>query len=231
MSDITPADVTRPGVTTWKDGSMTWAVERAGVMGVIYDEKGMKRGRWAVWSPNASRPGGILTFTDDVEEAVDALLATLPAKASTVAETAGATVADVLDEAANLTADWVGRGRRAVFQTPPQDGDAVLTGPAVTVIRETLAARTEGTATPPAEPTPGQPEWRTLKGLAAPFFLYGFERGGHWHPAGDRKQVTGQPLRITRVWMSRGLRHAEDETGRELSLFGAAGKYWTAPLA
>ncbi|MFB7496055.1 hypothetical protein ACFC09_15410 [Streptomyces sp. NPDC056161] len=233
----TPGDVVRPGVTIRKsDGyaSWAWSVERDGHAGALFDAEasgdGTERGRWVAWSPFAETWRNLVASTDDAEEAVDAILATLPALASTVAEVAGVATGDVLEEAANLSAEWKGQGRR-VFLPKVLDGDAELTGPAVLVILETLAARAAEAPAEEAAPTPGEPEWRTLKGMEAPFFLYGTERDGHWFPSGDRKQVTGRPLRITRVWTDRGLRYAEDETGRELSLYGPAGKFWAAPVA
>ncbi|MGV2914584.1 hypothetical protein [Streptomyces alfalfae] len=223
----TPADVVRPGVTIRQRSAMEWTIERAGHMGVLFDEEGMKRGRWCAWSPFAGTHKGIVLFTDSAEEAVDAVLATLPALASTLAETAGVTIADVLAEAAVLTQEWADQPRRLVLHAKVLPGDAELSGPAALVILEALASR----AAKPAEeaaPVPGEPEWRTLKGVQAPFFLYGEERPGVFSPAGDRKRVTGQPLRITRVWSERGMRRAEDENGRELYLWGAAAKYWVA---
>lgn len=234
----TPGDVARPGVTIRKaEHGSSWTVERDRHSGVIWDEEGAasaERGRWVASSPFAHTWRNLLAPTDNPEEAVDALLATLPAMASTVAEAAGVTTEDVMAEAARLAAEWIGQDRRVFLPTVHVD-DVELTGAAVLAITEALAARAaEAPAPEPAEeaaPAPGEPEWRTLKGMEAPFFLYGTEREGRWFPSGDRKQVTGQPLRITRVWMDRGLRYAEDETGRELYLFGPAGKFWTAPVA
>ncbi|MFM9594124.1 hypothetical protein ACKI16_23765 [Streptomyces scabiei] len=234
----TPGDVIRPGVTIRKaEHGSSWTVERDRHSGVIWDEEGTvsaERGRWVASSPFAHTWRNLLAPTGNPEEAVDALLATLPAMASTVAEAAGVTTEDVMAEAGRLAAEWIGQGRRVFLPTVHVD-DVELTGAAVLVITETLATRAaEAPAPEPVEapvPAPGEPEWRTLKGMEAPFFLYGTEREGRWFPSGDRKQVTGQPLRITRVWIDRGLRYAEDETGRELSLFGPAGKFWTAPVA
>lgn len=231
----TPGDVVRAGVKIRKDGRSQWSVERDGHMGVIFDEAGMKRGRWAAWSPFARTKHSIAAFTNDAEEAVDVILATLPARVSTVAQLAGVTVAEVLDEAATLAAEWADQGHRAVFRTPVAGGTTELSGPAVLVILEALAARTaQAPAQKPAEEAalaPGEPEWRTLKGVQAPFFLFGEEReGGRFAPAADRKQVTGMPLRIVRLWMDRGLRYGEDEAGRELKLYGSATKFWTAPV-
>lgn len=238
----TPGDVVRPGVAIGKrDHQNAWTVERDGHVAVVWDDEGTKdgaeRGRWVAWSPFARTWNGLAAPTDDAEEAVDAALATLPALVSTVATAAGVSFGDALKEVALLAAAWwEDDHQRRVFNPKVLDGDAEITGPAALALAERLAARTaEAAAEEPAEgaaPTPGEPEWRTLKGMEAPFFLYGAEQeDGRWFPSGDRKQVTGQPLRITRAWTDRGLRYAEDETGRELYLHGAAAKFWAAPAA
>ncbi|MFG2404234.1 hypothetical protein ACGFR8_07820 [Streptomyces brevispora] len=82
----------------------------------------------------------------------------------------------------------------------------------------------------PEAPAAG-PEWRTLKGVEAPFLLYGEDAGDAFHPANDRKRCTGEPLTITRVWMSAGTRYAQDATGRKTHLWGAATRYWVSPAA
>ena len=230
----TPGDVVRPGVTIRKDGRMQWTVERDGHMGVIFDENGMQRGRWAAWSPFARTPHSIAAFTDNAEEAVDAILATLPVRVSALAKASGHTPADIVDEAGALADEWASQGPRAVFRTAVVADEAELSGPAALVVLEALATRAAETpAEAPAEeaaPVPGEPEWRTLKGVQAPFFLYGEEReGGRFAPAGDRKRVTGVPLLITRLWVDHGMRYGEDATGRELYLWGAATKHWIAP--
>lgn len=222
-----PGDVVRPGVTIRRDGRMKWTVTRDGHMGVLFDEKGMKRGRWAAWSPTARVKGGIVAFTDDAEAAVDAVLATLPMSVKALAEETGATQEEIGREAAALEEEWA--GEVPAFRVTPRRG-LELTGAAVLAIREALAAQAAEEPAAETAPVPGEPEWRTLKGVVAPCFLYGTERdGGRWWPAGDRKRVTGEPLLITRLWTDRGMRYAEDVNGREIPLFGAAGKYWTAP--
>ncbi|AIV35583.1 hypothetical protein [Streptomyces sp. CCM_MD2014] len=227
---VTPGDVIRPGVTIRKDGRMQWTVERDGHMGVIFDEGGMSRGRWAAWSPFAATRHNIAAFTHNAEEAVDAILATLPARVSTLAKASGHTPADIVDEAGTLADEWASQGPRAVFRTAVIADEAELSGPAALAVLEALAARAAEETAAEAAPVPGEPEWRTLKGVQVPFFLYGEEReGGRFAPAGDRKQVTGQPLRVVRLWMSGDIRYGEDETGRELYLWGAASKFWAAP--
>ncbi|MCY0957702.1 hypothetical protein [Streptomyces sp. H27-H5] len=82
------------------------------------------------------------------------------------------------------------------------------------------------------EPTPAAgPEWRTLKGMEAPFLLYGEDTADGFAPANNRKQCTGEPLLITRSWTETGTRYAEDATGRKCHLWGTATKYWVAPTA
>ncbi|MFD6128639.1 hypothetical protein ACFWC2_14435 [Streptomyces diastaticus] len=227
----TPGDVVRPGVTIRRDGRSQWTVERDGHMGVIHDEKGMTRGRWAAWSPFARTRHGIVAFTSDPAEAVDAILVSLPVLISTLAAASGRTVADILNEASTLAAEWADQGPRAVFRSMVVDGEALLNGPAVLVILDALATRATETPAEEPAPVPAEPEWRTLKGLAAPFYLWGAEGERGWRPAGDRKQCTGTPLRIERTWMRAGIRYAEDATGRELYLWGAAAKHWAAPAA
>ncbi len=77
------------------------------------------------------------------------------------------------------------------------------------------------------------PTWGTLKGRTAPFRLWGEERDGRFCPAFDRKQVTGEPLVIAEVWTEqRGTaRVGRDENGREIHLYGAATRFWSAPGA
>ncbi|MBK3630985.1 hypothetical protein JHN59_40630 [Streptomyces sp. MBT49] len=73
-------------------------------------------------------------------------------------------------------------------------------------------------------------EWGTLKGRTAPFRLWGEERDGRFWPAFDRKQVTGKPLVIAEVWTEqRGTaRLGRDANGREIHLYGAATRFWSA---
>lgn len=78
------------------------------------------------------------------------------------------------------------------------------------------------------EVTYGKPEWRTLKGLEAPFQLYGTQSGRWFRPAGDRKQCHGFPLDIVRSWVATGARYAEDAEGNTHSLGGVATRYWIA---
>ncbi|MFE3378757.1 hypothetical protein [Streptomyces anulatus] len=72
------------------------------------------------------------------------------------------------------------------------------------------------------------PQWRTLKGLDAPFQLYGTRSGKWFRPSGDRKQCTGDALDIVRTWTATGARYAEDVAGDTHSLGGTATRYWIA---
>ena len=143
----TPGDVTRPGVKIRKDGRMKWTVERGGHMGVIFDEEGMKRGRWAAWSPFAHTPHNMAAFTDDAEAAVDAILATFPVRVAALARELGVSVVDVLAEAAALEAEWAELGPRAVLAKVPNGASTALTGAAALTVRESLAARAAEVAT------------------------------------------------------------------------------------
>ncbi|MGW7708297.1 hypothetical protein [Streptomyces sp. NPDC054771] len=128
--------------------------------------------------------------------------------------------------------------------TPQEDPAPAAEGPTLApVVERDAPAVEEPEPTPqedPAptaeEPTPAPeaeedvtPQWRTLKGLDAPFLLYGEETAQGFRPASDRKQCAGEPLRITRTWMAHGIRYAEDADGRTAYLGGAATRYWVAP--
>lgn len=80
-----------------------------------------------------------------------------------------------------------------------------------------------------AEPVADEPrpEWRTLKGIAGPFYLWGEDDGERIRFASDRKQATGKPVKFTRWWME-GTRYGETEDGRKVHLWGVATKYWAA---
>lgn len=102
------------------------------------------------------------------------------------------------------------------------------------VVEETVAPVVEEAPAPVVEAPDASadgPEWRTLKGVAAPFQLYGEDHGEWFRPAGDRDRCTGEPLTVTRLWMKGGLRYGEDEMGRTLRLAGAAAKYWVRVTA
>jgi len=93
---------------------------------------------------------------------------------------------------------------------------------------------TNSTNTPDssADQTPAAPEWRTLKGIACPFQLYGTElEDGTFSRAKDRKQVTGAPITIVHQWVSGSVRYGATADGREVCLWGVATKHWITPGA
>lgn len=166
-----PGDVIRPGATVRRleHGSAQWTVERDRHSGVIFEERDGEETRWTAWSPFARTWRGITAQTTDAEEAVDTILATLPALASTLAESVGASTGDVLEEAAALDAVWKGQGRGGVFLPTVLEGDAELTGPAVLEVLESLAART--TETSAQEPAAESDEETALREEAAALFV------------------------------------------------------------
>lgn len=102
------------------------------------------------------------------------------------------------------------------------------------VVEECPAPVVEVAPAPAVEETEAPaaaPEWRTLRGVTAPFRMYGEETADGFTPANDRKRCTGEPLTITRTWISKGTRYAEDATGRESRLWGVATRYWVLPGA
>lgn len=114
------------------------------------------------------------------------------------------------------------------------------------VIDNRNAARAMSTPTPTGGPVPapvaegpaveesatyGTPQWRTLKGLDAPFQVYGTGSGKWFRPSGDRKQCTGDALDMVRTWVAAGTRYAEDAAGVTHNLGGTASRYWIATPA
>ncbi|MFH8577161.1 hypothetical protein [Streptomyces zaomyceticus] len=145
--------------------------------------------------------------------------------------------AGAVDMAAVLAATRVLRRRKEVqrvidnrtsamtWTTPAPTAEEPAPAPVVEEAPAPAPAASEGPA--------GPAEWRTLKGIDAPFYLYGEEGDGgrYFRPGNTRKECTGQPLLIARHWMHYDLRMAEDATGREVRLGGAATRYWIAPAA
>ncbi|MEU1592730.1 hypothetical protein ABZ468_07685 [Streptomyces sp. NPDC005708] len=91
---------------------------------------------------------------------------------------------------------------------------------AAQAIADLYAPAEESTETP----APPAPQWRTLKGITGPFFIW-MESDDRF--ASDRKQCTGAPVKFTRWWME-GTRVGETEDGRKIRLWGVATKYWVA---
>ncbi|MGW6416312.1 hypothetical protein [Streptomyces sp. NPDC055055] len=145
--------------------------------------------------------------------------------------------AGAVDLAAVLAATRVLRRRKEVQRVIDNRTNAMAMSAPAPVVEEPAPAPVveEGTAPAPAtsEGPAGPAEWRTLKGIDAPFYLYGQEGedGRYFRPGNTRKECTGTPLLITRHWMHYDLRMAEDANGREVRLGGAATRYWIAPAA
>ncbi|MFD8820779.1 hypothetical protein ACFV1C_00170 [Streptomyces sp. NPDC059605] len=140
---------------------------------------------------------------------------------------------DPVDVAAVLAATRLLRRRREV-QRVIDNREAARAWSAPTPAAEAPAPAPEEVPAPAVEAPKGStaaPQWRTLKGLEAPFTLYGEEVDGKFRPANDREQCTGEPLLIIRTWMGGGTRYAEDAQGRKVHLGGVATKYWAAPTA
>lgn len=226
-----------------------WFITRAGLdLGTVRDEGpwSSTRGRFAAWSQRgATRRDGIVGFYADRDEAARAIAAANPT---------GAAAAEPAPRWRTL------KGVTVPFQLYGEDepggrfrpaGDRTqVTGQPITIVRTNMddttrcgrlvdstgrhihltAAATQFWITATDGPAGAAPEWRTLKGIAAPFQLYGQDtpKGG-FRPAGDRTQVTGEPVTVTRVWMEYGLRCAEDSTGRRINLYGLATKFWVVP--
>jgi hypothetical protein len=137
-----------------------------------------------------------------------------------------------VDMAAVMAATRLLRRRREVQRVIDNRNNAMGMGtPAAPVEEPAPAPAAEEPA--PAEQvqeevTYGKPEWRTLKGIEAPFQLYGSQSGNWFRPAGDRKQCHGFPLEMVRTWTEASARYAEDAEGKRHSLGGLATRYWIA---
>lgn len=84
----------------------------------------------------------------------------------------------------------------------------------------------------PTTAATAEPQWRTLSGLASPFRIWGeYIDGGIFAKAKDRKQVTGKPIVIVETRMHGSVRYGKTEDGKEMCLWGAATKYWAAPVS
>jgi hypothetical protein len=232
--DVTPADVVRTdGVKVEADGLGKWIVLRGGdLLGVVFDEgPEMKRGRFAGWSPYVGTRHNVAGFSDDPAEVVESIVQAWPVTAAEVVAETGASLDDVLATAAAVNEEWQADGRGAVLRI------AAAKAAGTKMTRAAAAEVAARLAVPAAEEAPAElpgPEWGTLKGIAAPFRLWGEEReGGRFAPAFNRKQVTGEPLVIVEVWTTqRGTaRHGRDANGREIHLYGGATRFWRAPGA
>jgi hypothetical protein len=140
-----------------------------------------------------------------------------------------------VDMAAVMAATRLLRRRREVQRVIDNRNNAMgMSTPAAPVEEPAPAPAAEEPA--PAEQvqeevTYGKPQWRTLKGIEAPFQLYGSQSGNWFRPAGDRKQCHGFPLEMVRTWAEASARYAEDAEGTRHSLGGLATRYWIATTA
>lgn len=74
-------------------------------------------------------------------------------------------------------------------------------------------------------------KWQTLKGVAAPFVVYGTATPGGIELAGDRTAVSGDPIEVARLEMRNRLRYGYTTDGREITFGGTATKVWIGPVA
>ncbi|MFG2328232.1 hypothetical protein ACGFMM_01265 [Streptomyces sp. NPDC048604] len=78
---------------------------------------------------------------------------------------------------------------------------------------------------------PPAPEWRTLKGVATPFLVQAeAQENGRVYLARDRKQVTGQPVKVVRLEIKASCRYGYTETGARVDFVGVATKAWVTQL-
>ncbi|MGW7248837.1 hypothetical protein [Streptomyces decoyicus] len=74
---------------------------------------------------------------------------------------------------------------------------------------------------------PAAPEWRTLKGVEAPFrVLAKVTESGGIYPTGNRKVPEGERVEVVRLELRHGLRYGHTADGREIYFSGVASKCW-----
>ncbi|MFD8509666.1 hypothetical protein ACFV27_00770 [Streptomyces antimycoticus] len=115
---VTPADVVRTdGVKVEADGRGKWIVVRGGdLLGAIFDDGQMKRGRFAGWSPYVGTRHNTTAFSDDPAEVVESIVQAWPVTAAELVAKTGASLDDVLATAAAVNEEWQADGRRAVLR-------------------------------------------------------------------------------------------------------------------
>ncbi|MFI9206483.1 hypothetical protein, partial [Streptomyces sp. NPDC053048] len=70
-------------------------------------------------------------------------------------------------------------------------------------------------------------EWRTLKGVATPFFVYGdVQDDGRVWLARDPKRLTGTPVKVVRLTTEGGSRYGYTASGQQIYFGGTAAKVW-----
>ncbi|HBF82467.1 MAG TPA: hypothetical protein DD420_21820 [Streptomyces sp.] len=71
-----------------------------------------------------------------------------------------------------------------------------------------------------------EPAWQTLKGVTAPFRVYGEQSGGRVCLARDRKMPTGGPIEVVRLETRGGCRYGYTADGLRIDFVGLATKCW-----
>ncbi|MFD0386490.1 hypothetical protein ACFQ2B_40555 [Streptomyces stramineus] len=72
-------------------------------------------------------------------------------------------------------------------------------------------------------------QWRTLKGISAPFFVYGdVQDDGRVWLARDRQRLTGEPVEVVKLATEAGCRYGYTASGQRIDFGGTATKVWAA---
>lgn len=75
------------------------------------------------------------------------------------------------------------------------------------------------------------PEWRTLKGVTTPFLVQAdVLENGRVRLARDRKQVSGEPVKVVRLEIEASCRYGYTESGARVDFVGVATKAWVTQL-
>lgn len=84
----------------------------------------------------------------------------------------------------------------------------------------------------PAEQPAPEPQWRTLKGVTAPFLVdVVTASNGYTRTTGDRTRPTGQTVKVVSVeTRGSGCRSGKTEDGRDIDFGGAATRMWITQL-
>ncbi|WP_328638413.1 hypothetical protein [Streptomyces canus] len=175
--EVTPADVVRTdGVKVKADGRGKWAVVRGGdYLGVVFDEGlGMKRGRFAGWSPYAGTPGNTTAFSDDPAEVVESIVQAWPVTAAELVAESGLPLDDVLAMAHTVTEEWKADGRRAVLAIAAASGQATrMTREAAAEVRTRLLDRPARYVVPVGRDDREHPRFRIRRDAVACAASYG----------------------------------------------------------
>lgn len=72
-------------------------------------------------------------------------------------------------------------------------------------------------------------QWRTLKAITTPFFVYGeVLDDGRVRLARDRQRLTGTPIEVVRLTVEAGSRYGHTASGQRIYFGGTATKVWVA---